>query len=62
MVSGPVLVPLLLSACLLAALLHLPEAEASYAPQSAECRGKGKECTGRSRCRTCSILPVRKRA
>ncbi|KAI3374545.1 hypothetical protein L3Q82_021111 [Scortum barcoo] len=47
MVSGPGRCPgllrYLLSACL---LLYLSEAAASYQPQSGECRGKGKECTG----------------
>ncbi|XP_068196495.1 tomoregulin-1 [Antennarius striatus] len=43
MVSGPGVAPVLLSACLLALLLQLPRARASY-PQSGECRGK-KDCT-----------------
>ena len=40
------LVLYLLSACLLLPL-HLPEARASFHPQSAECRGR-KECSGRA--------------
>lgn len=59
MVSGPTaggrcpggVVPYLVSACLLSALLHLPEARASYYPQSGECKGK-KDCTGRNCCCT----------
>lgn len=47
MVSGPGLVPHLVTACLLASLLHLPEARGSYSPQSGECRGKAKDCTGK---------------
>lgn len=47
MVSGPGLVPYLVSACLLSPLLFLPGAGASYYPQSGECRGKGKDCTGK---------------
>eukprot|EP00064_Thunnus_orientalis_P015748 superscaffoldBa00002983_g15807 len=35
----------LVSACLLSLLLYLPEARASYYPQSGECKGKGKDCT-----------------
>ncbi|MED6290236.1 hypothetical protein CHARACLAT_011025 [Characodon lateralis] len=35
----------LVSACLLSLLLYLPEARASYQPQSGECKGKGKECS-----------------
>ncbi|XP_037313872.1 tomoregulin-1 isoform X1 [Pungitius pungitius] len=50
MVSGPGGCPggaarFLLSACLLNVLLYLPEARASYPPQSGECKGKGKDCT-----------------
>ena len=41
----------LVSACLLSVLLYLPEARASYYPQSGECKGKGKECTGKTCCR-----------
>lgn len=37
----------LVSAWLLSALLYLSEARASYNPQSGECKGKGKECTGK---------------
>lgn len=52
MVSGPARCPgavlrCLVSACLLSLLLYLPEARASYYPQSGECKGKGKDCTGR---------------
>ncbi|TWW73101.1 hypothetical protein D4764_15G0004950 [Takifugu flavidus] len=42
--SRPGLVLYLLSACLLVPL-HLPEARASYHPQSGECRGR-KDCSG----------------
>ncbi|XP_062284271.1 tomoregulin-1-like [Scomber scombrus] len=37
----------LVSACLLSVLLYLPEAQASINPQSGECKGKGKDCTGK---------------
>lgn len=37
----------LASACLLSVLLYLSEARASYNPQSGECKGKGKDCTGK---------------
>lgn len=55
MVSGPGRCPgrpggvvrYLVSACLLSLLLYLPEARASYYPQSGECKGKGKDCTGK---------------
>lgn len=55
MVSGPGRCPgrpggvvrYLASACLLSLLLYLPEARASYYPQSGECKGKGKDCTGK---------------
>ncbi len=55
MVSGPGRCPgrpggvvrYLASACLLSLLLHLPQARASYYPQSGECKGKGKDCTGK---------------
>ncbi|XP_041804300.1 tomoregulin-1 [Chelmon rostratus] len=53
MVSGPGrclgrpggVVRYLVSACLLCLLLYLPEARASYYPQSGECKGKGRDCT-----------------
>lgn len=55
MVSGPGRCPgrpggvvrYLVSACLLCLLLYLPEARASYYPQSGECKGKGRDCTGK---------------
>lgn len=52
MVSGPGRCPggaarYLVSACLLSVLLYLPEARASYYPTSGECKGKGKDCTGK---------------
>lgn len=39
----------LVFACLLSLLLYLPEAQASYNPTSGECKGKGKDCTGKTR-------------